>query len=191
MSYDENLYKYQRYDLVNLLKSIYEKDDIFGKKQFKELMDVYMKYISSVVDHVLYERKFYKYDADYDERCDMEWYNHCRITAHDEAINKTLAFQAAMLRKHTMIFYEGCKNKSRLEDFRPGDRTDLGNFIFSTVSTCCTLTEEELAKIGVDEKRIDEELIPGLKAEKRLKEREYKTKITPNPDDILNGNNIR
>lgn len=177
-------YHSERYDLVKLLKKIYESNDIFDQRDFADLIDKYMDYVQTVVEHVSYESIFTKYGSDFDSRCEMEMYNIDRTKAHNRAIEKTLAFQAGVLRRYKMIFCEKCIGKKKLSDFSSIERRQLGEFIFSTISTCATLTEKEIETIGVDKAQLGKQFVDLTSSRKRRLEARHNTTITENIDDV-------
>jgi len=182
----EEKYKWERYDLVSLLKKLNDSQDLQSMAEFKNLLEAYFNYIENVTLHVIFEHDFSEYGGDSGSRSTMEMYNGMRVAAHNAAIQKTLQFQRDMLSKHGVIFCQNCIGKTRVDEFTPTQRRELGDFIFSTVSTCSTLTEPEIEKIGMSMEDMNN-ILGNIAQRKEKLERGYRVEITNNPDDIYDS----
>ena len=172
-------YKEERFDIVYYLRKIIGSNDIDTVEELKELLVKYMEYIESVVKHVTYSYDALKYGTEA-SRENLEVYNGERTSAHNEAIKATLKLQEKSLQKHGIVFCNLCLGKKTIKDFNPGERMDIGAFIFTTISTCSTLTEREKEQIGGDVQDIMKEVSDS----KSKLERGYKVEITDDIEDI-------
>lgn len=175
MSYEE-----ERFDLTYLLKKIIGNNDIETIGDFKLVLSDYINYVEKVVQHVTYEFDFRKYGGNQDRRDTMEEYNSDRTFAHNNAIKSTLDYNEKTLKRYGMVFCEHCLGKKKIEDFSAGERSKIGDFIFSTIATCSSLTRSEREQIGGN----IEEVLRDVSMSTSRVERNYQVDITNNPDDI-------
>lgn len=176
-------YERERYDLVNVLKKVYNSNDKILVGSFKSVIDSYLEYIEATIQHVVSEIDLREYSLDTDTRINTEMYSEQRRRAHNNAIQKTMSFHEMLLLGETTLFCQGCIGKKTVKDFSPTERRKVGDFIFSTISTCSTLTEKEIEKIGSPIETIFEETTK----KKESLERGYKVEITPDSEDIFNS----
>ena len=176
-------YFLEREDFVKALSASFNSNNIgCGKDDVIALLDSYSNYIEAVVKHTVYSYEF-KNGNGYDPsaRQQMEELNGKRSAAHDDAIKKTLSYSQELLKYHGVIFNSEFVYKDDIKDFNNAQRVDFGDFIFRTVATASSLSEQEIQAIGTG---VDLSVLRNLDRRIDKLSRDYDVEITDDQSKI-------